>query len=123
MKFIVDQGIPAAAIAFLRAAGHDVLHVREAGLNELPDEDILERAIREGRVIVTHDLDFPRLVAQSGGALPSVILFRLRVMRPRRVEAYLRTAFTTYERDLATGAIISIQHGTIRLRRLPIENL
>jgi predicted nuclease of predicted toxin-antitoxin system len=73
MKFIVDQGIPVSAIAFLREAGHDVLHVREAGLNQLPDEDILKAAIREQRVVVTHDLDFPRLVALSGGALPSII--------------------------------------------------
>jgi predicted nuclease of predicted toxin-antitoxin system len=58
-----------SAIAFLREAGHDVLHVREVELNELPDEDILEAAIREQRVVVSHDLDFPRVVALSGAAL------------------------------------------------------
>jgi predicted nuclease of predicted toxin-antitoxin system len=34
MKFIVDQGIPASAVAVLREAGHDALPVREAGLSQ-----------------------------------------------------------------------------------------
>ncbi|HEY57982.1 MAG TPA: DUF5615 family PIN-like protein, partial [Anaerolineae bacterium] len=39
--------------------------------------------MREGFVLLTHDLDFGELVAASGARLPSVVVFRLRNMRPQ----------------------------------------
>lgn len=42
----------------------------------LPIAFILEKALDEGRVLLTHDLDFAELLAASGGKAPSVIVFR-----------------------------------------------
>src|SRR3954468_13376973 len=41
-----------------------------------PDSAILSRAAAERRIIVTADLDFPRLVAVAERAPASVVLFR-----------------------------------------------
>jgi predicted nuclease of predicted toxin-antitoxin system len=47
----------------LRAIGHDAVHAHEIGLDRAADIELLDVARRQGRVIVTADLDYPRLLA------------------------------------------------------------
>ena len=71
MKFLVDMGLARSTVAFLRTQGYDAIHLREEGLRRLEDHEIVEKARVEGRVILTHDLDFGRVVALSEKHLPS----------------------------------------------------
>ena len=77
MKFLADMGISLRTINWLRELGHDVVHLRDRGLQRLPDDEILALALVEQRVILTIDLDFAQLLAVSKQALPSVILSSL----------------------------------------------
>lgn len=45
-------------VKLLRKLGHDVSGVAEVGLKGCLDEDVVSLAVRENRVIITHDLDF-----------------------------------------------------------------
>ena len=108
------------SVRYLRQAGHDVIHLREQGLQRLPDPEILEKARREGRVLLTHDLDFSQLLALSRAASPSVIVFRLADMRPESVNRHLDQVLQQAQKDLAQGAVISVREGQIRVRSLPI---
>ena len=65
MQFIVDESTGAAVVEFLRSDGHDVLAVAEA-MPEANDQDILARAAREKRVLVTNDKDFGELIFRDG---------------------------------------------------------
>jgi len=85
MKFLADMGISPRTVAFLRSLGHDAVHLYEQGFGRLSDPTILRKACDEGRVLLTHDLDFGELMAAGGAELPSVVIFRLRDMRPERV--------------------------------------
>jgi predicted nuclease of predicted toxin-antitoxin system len=58
----------------LRADGHDAIHLSEHALSRLPDEDVFAKAMAEGRMIVTADLDFGAIVARTGGRSVSVIV-------------------------------------------------
>lgn len=121
MKFLADMGISLRTVAFLRDLEHDAVHLYELGLGRLSDPDILRRARDEGRVLLTHDLDFGELMAASGANLPSVVLFRLRDMRPDGVNAHLREVVAEYHEMLERGVIVSVSERQIRLRSLPIE--
>ena len=48
------MGISQARVAFLRARGHDAVHLRDEGLRRLPDVDILPKARDEKYVILAH---------------------------------------------------------------------
>lgn len=87
------------------------------------DSLILEKARLEGRIVLTFDLDFGDLLAASGDALPSVIIFRLQNTTPNFVSARLLQVLAECSQDLATGAIITVQDNRYRLRRLPIQPL
>ena len=121
MKFRADMGISLRTVEFLNDLGHDAVHLSEQDLGRLSDPSILKKARDEDRVLLTHDLDFGELMAASGANLPSVVVFRLRDMRPAGVNAHLREAVTKYHEMLENGAIVSVSERQIRLRSLPIE--
>lgn len=121
IKFLADMGISPRSIEYLRKLGYDAIHLYEEGLERLADSEVLAKGRAEGRVVLTHDLDFGELMAASGAELPSVVIFRLRDMRPERVNRYLEEIIERYGGLLEEGAIMSVGEGKIRVRSLPIE--
>ncbi len=61
MRFLTDENISPKVVAFLRKCGADVLDVKELGWQGRIDNEILERALAEKRVILTCDKDFGTL--------------------------------------------------------------
>ena len=70
MKFLLDMGLSQTTAKFLRQQGHDAVHLRDEELQCLPDDDIISKARAEERVVLTHDLDFGRIMALSRQHLP-----------------------------------------------------
>jgi hypothetical protein len=65
IRFYTDEHISRATIHGLRLRGLDVLTTPEAGTRGAADEVHLERALAEGRVLVTQDSDFLKLHAEG----------------------------------------------------------
>jgi predicted nuclease of predicted toxin-antitoxin system len=122
MKFLLDMGISPEMSSILRGFGHDAVHLHEEGLDTLLDPAILEKARDQGYILLTHDLDFADLVAASGARLPSVVIFRLRNMRPEHVAKYIERILTQSGKALEEGAILSVTEGLIRVRLLPLDS-
>lgn len=120
MRFPADIGISQSTVLWLRKNGHDAIHLREQGLQKLPDPEIFEKASDKNRVILTCDLDFAHILAASRGTLPSVILFRLDDERPENVNRRLTTVLAESLEAMEKGAIISVEQHRHRVRFLPI---
>ena len=120
MKFLADMGISSRTVAFLRQHQYESVHLSELALERLPDADILVKARQEGYVLLTYDLDFGELMASSGALLPSVIIFRLKDMRPDNVNRYLLALLNRHFSALQHGAILSVTQNKVRVRTLPI---
>ncbi|MEB3335988.1 MAG: DUF5615 family PIN-like protein [Leptolyngbyaceae bacterium] len=120
MKFLADMGVSLFTVAWLREAGHDAVHLREEGLQRLPDKEILLKARQEDRIILTMDLDFGTLLAMNQEPFPSVILFRLKDERSRMVNQRLAVLLSQCVEVLETGALISVSDEAFRVRSLPI---
>ncbi|MBI1741741.1 DUF5615 family PIN-like protein [Candidatus Acetothermia bacterium] len=120
MKFLADMGISPRTAAWLQQLGHDAIHLHAQGLDRLPDPDILSKARKEERVLLTSDLDFGYLLAVSRAQLPSVVIFRLADMRPSSVHHYLEQVLKQCQQELAQGAIVIVTERRIRVRTLPI---
>ena len=54
MKFLADMGPARSTVAFLHAQGHHAVHLRDQGLQQLKDGDIVDKARAERRIILTH---------------------------------------------------------------------
>lgn len=120
MKFLADMGISPSTVLFLREKGFNAIHLHELGLDRASDAGILDKARQEGFIILAHDLDFGDLLAASRETIPSVIIFRLKDMRPNNVNHHLQLTISQYPDELDRGAIFSINERRIRYRLLPI---
>jgi predicted nuclease of predicted toxin-antitoxin system len=104
----------------LRAEGHDAIHLSEQGLSRLSDEHVFAKAMAEGRVIVTADLDFGAIVARTGNRNVSVIVLRLVNLQADRVLTLLRRVLVAAAAELSQGAVVLVEESRFRIRRLPL---
>ena len=75
-RFLTDENIDPRIVASLRARGLDIWDVREMGWSSEEDRNLLSRATADGRVILTHDVDFGHLVVFEG--LPCCGIVRMK---------------------------------------------
>lgn len=120
MSLLLDQGLPRSAAALLRALGVEAFHTGEIGLATAADAVILEHALREGRIVVTLDADFHALLAFAGAMEPSIIRIRIEGLRAEALVALIRRVLDEYDEELELGAMVTVQPGRIRVRRLPL---
>lgn len=118
MRFLADMGVAQRVVEWLRAEGHDSVHLREEGLQRMPNGDIFEKAASENRIILTFDLDSGEIVALSGGRWISVILFRLHNTRTPHVIDRLDRVLRDSSHALEEGAIVVVQESRHRTRHL-----
>lgn len=105
----------------LTELGWDVQHVAALGMHMATDEDVLDAARRDDRVVVSADTDFGQILARTHAAVPSVVLVR-RVIG-RRVDALaavLAANLPGLADDLSAGCVVAISDDAVRIRRLPI---
>ena len=91
MKLLLDMGLAQSTARLLRTQGHDAIHLREQGLQRLDDQLIVAKALHEDRIIVTHDLDFGRIVALSGDRSPASLPSGLRTCERTKSIVTFRT--------------------------------
>jgi predicted nuclease of predicted toxin-antitoxin system len=120
MRFLADMGVSMRVVEWLRGAGHDVVHLRDEGLQRLPNGDIFQKAHAEQRIVLTFDLDFGEILAESAGQIVSVILFRLHNTRTEHVIDRLEAVLQNSSAELSAGAIVVVEEGRHRVRKLPI---
>ena len=76
MNFVVDANLSPRIAGLLTAAGHDAVHVRDIGMRDASDDEIIDYAIDTDRVVISHDTDFGTLLAHRRLNKPSFILMR-----------------------------------------------
>jgi predicted nuclease of predicted toxin-antitoxin system len=116
MRLLADENVPLKAVQLLREKGHDVLSISES-MPQTADEDILEIATRESRIVLTFDKDFGDLTFCSD--LPvscGIVLFRI----PLLSVDYLATAIVeaVESRTDWAGHFAVVEPGRIRMRML-----
>ncbi|MBX3180307.1 MAG: DUF5615 family PIN-like protein [Candidatus Hydrogenedentes bacterium] len=97
MRVLANENFPLAAVEALAAAGHDMVWVRR-DMPGAADPAVLERAQREGRIVVTFDKDFGELAFRH--RLPAacgVILFRISMASPEHVARVAVAALSSRE--------------------------
>ena len=65
MNFVADESCAKPVVLALREAGHDVVSIGEVAPGAT-DQQVLERALNERRVLITEDRDFGELVYARG---------------------------------------------------------
>jgi len=121
VKFLVDMPLSPAVAQWLEQKGHDAVHAYNIGLGRAPDEDMLDIAREEERVVVTADLDYPRLLALSGAEGPGLVLFRGGDYSDKQVLELMARVMASIPVSEFPSSVVVVDKKRIRKRRLPIE--
>ncbi len=115
LRILADESVDRQVVDRLRTEGHDVAYVAESAPGT-DDDVVLDRANRDGAVLITADKDFGELVYRQGRAQSGVVLMRLAGLRPDRkaeiVASFIRARTAELERSFTV-----IAPTTARIRR------
>lgn len=116
MRLLIDSCLPRRLVPALAEFGHDVVHVQDWG-DDPGDEAIIAAAYRENRIIVTQDKDFGALAVRRGQA--AIGILRIKRIPNRLFVTRIIDALARHESDLRDGAVLTVETGRLRIRRLP----
>jgi predicted nuclease of predicted toxin-antitoxin system len=116
VKLKLDENLGNAARTALEAAGHDVSIVPAQGLQGALDDDLILQCKREGRALVTLDLDFANPLRFEPTDYPGIAVLRLPSEPKARVlNELLQTLVGALEREQLHGRLWIIEIGRLRI--------
>lgn len=115
MKFLADEGVDISIVRGLRASGFDVYYVIEE-VRSLGDDELLQIAYAENRILITRDKDFGELVFRLNKLHTGVILIRLEGYHTKDRSEIVCKAIKQHLTDL-DNAFAVIQPNAIRIRK------
>jgi predicted nuclease of predicted toxin-antitoxin system len=121
MKFLLDMPVSALLLDVLSKYGHEGVHASHIGKATATDEELLEIARKEDRIIITADLDFPQLLALSMATGPGTILFRGGNYSDIEMYDLLERVLKELPIEILESSICVIDKKRIRFTRLPIK--
>jgi predicted nuclease of predicted toxin-antitoxin system len=120
MKVKLDENIPFAFKSLLSALGHEVDTTADEGLNGKSDVAVWEASKKEGRFLVTQDLDFSDVRSFAPGTHSGILVIRLR--EPSRLRLIKRMA-ELVDREMVDdwqGCLIVVTDHKIRIKK-PVQ--
>jgi predicted nuclease of predicted toxin-antitoxin system len=107
MKFLVDAQLPRRFANWLNEAGHDALHTLELPRKNLTtDQEVIARAKRDGRIVVSKDADFVQSFLIAGE--PSLLLISTGNISNTELEKLLRANLPGIEAAFASSRFVEI---------------
>jgi predicted nuclease of predicted toxin-antitoxin system len=111
----VDVGVGNKCEQFLNEVGHDIVCVRKVN-SRATDEELLEIAVREQRIVLTMDKDFGELVYNSGKNHKGVLLLRLEDQTGKEKTRVLSEILEFHSENLE-GHFSVYKKGRLRIRK------
>jgi predicted nuclease of predicted toxin-antitoxin system len=62
IRFLMDENIPPPVVDFLRKRGFDAKEIGKTGTRGASDDEIMQQALQEGRVLLTFDKHFSNIL-------------------------------------------------------------
>jgi predicted nuclease of predicted toxin-antitoxin system len=122
MKLLIDMNLSPRWEKVLASAEIEAVHWSGLGANDAPDVEIMAFAQKKGYVVLTHDLDFGAILAATHGDKPSVVQIRAEDVSPEAIGGPVVAALRQADRQLAAGALLTIEPSRNRLRLLPLPS-
>jgi predicted nuclease of predicted toxin-antitoxin system len=117
MKIKLDENLPLGIASQLRTVGQDAHTTLEEGLAGKLDIDIWEAAQKEGRFLLTQDLDFADVRRFTPGTHSGLLLIRLRSPNRLALIRRITDVFQTENVDTWARCFVVVTEQKVRVRR------
>lgn len=108
-------------VAYFENGGIEAIHWSSVGLPTAKDSEIIDHALRNNLIVLTHDLDFGAILALTNSEGPSVIQIRSQNIIPSRLADTVIQTIQRNNEHLIRGALIVIDEFKERVRVLPLS--
>ena len=92
MKFLLNENVSKAVSFALAQMGYEAVMSRDYLGKGITDREMLDKAVKEGWIIITCDTDFGYLVYKQGLDRVGVVLLRLKDQRPENQVKVVKSA-------------------------------
>jgi predicted nuclease of predicted toxin-antitoxin system len=116
MKFKIDENLPIEVAVALREAGHDAMNVVDQGLGGGADASVAEVCRREGRSLVTLDVDFANVQAYPPRDYPGLVVLRLQRQDKPHVLAVVAAVVPLLGEETLEGRLWIVDESRLRIR-------
>jgi len=100
MKFLIDMNLSPRWCAILHAEGWDSVHWSQVGVATAPDHEVMQWALADERIVLTHDLDYGAMLAATQATGPSVVQVRTQDVRPQSLAPLLIAILRHFDNEL-----------------------
>jgi predicted nuclease of predicted toxin-antitoxin system len=119
MRFLADQDVWKHTVDLLEAWGHDVATAKKIGMARGSDRDLLIRAERDRRLLITRDKGFGHLTFLGDFKASGVILLRMKPENQEEVHAELKKMLEAHAEGELRQSFSTVEVGRHRIRRIP----
>lgn len=114
MKICVDENIPIATVAALRALGHEVLDIRKTPRQGMADDLLWELATKERRLLITTDKGF---VQHRNESHHGILVIRLRQPNEQKIHERALRAINEFAEDGWRGLTVVVRDNVRSIAR------
>jgi predicted nuclease of predicted toxin-antitoxin system len=117
MQFKTDENMPIETADDLRQASHDALTVAEQQLAGQPDFQVADVCRREGRALITLDLDFSDIRVYPPCDYSGIIVLRPSVQTIPNIRRLVGQVIALLNSEPLAGNLWIVDESQIRIRR------
>ena len=116
MKFKCDENLPKTACEILKKAGYDATDIWEQKLEGCEDEFLIEKCKKEGRILISLDLDFSDIRTYPPRNSPGIIVLRLKKFNIQQINEKIRQLIKTLVRESPEKKLWIMEKSKVRIR-------
>ena len=116
MKFKIDENLPVEIAVGLRNVGHDAMTVVDQGLGGGADANVADVCKREGRALVTLDLDFSNVHAYPPANYAGIVVLRVRQHDKPHVLAVFASVLPLLDAEPLRHRLWIVDESRVRIR-------
>ncbi|HXF84044.1 MAG TPA: DUF5615 family PIN-like protein [Anaerolineales bacterium] len=117
MKIFGDECVYATTTKTLREWGHDVVTAQEAGLTGHEDDELLQYAIQQGRILISIDMDFSNALRFIPSSHSGIIILKIRPSKLDATHQVLRQFLEHYPEEEIHRSLVIIDQSKYRVRK------
>ncbi len=116
MKLKLDENLSRHLKPVLISLGHDVSTAADENLLSKPDTEIAAKASKEGRLLLTLDVEFADLRKHPPGSHPGIILFRPPAFGPITVNKFVSDFIRSTDLNSFSACVAIVDSTHVRVR-------
>ncbi len=116
MKFKIDENLPAEIADILKSASYDAISVTDQGMKGVNDDTVIDVCSKEGRILVSLDLDFADIFAYPPKQYAGIMVIRVGIQEKYHIIDTFRRVIPLIGHETINQRLWIIEEGRVRIR-------